>query len=349
MDRQLAQMVRLIDDLLDVSRVSGANRTQEGADRAEESHRPRRRDEPAADRGWPARVGVQIPREPLTVEADPTRLAQVFSNLLNNAAKYTPGWWPTRGDRATGAERRRVTVTGQRRRHSHARCSRRYSRCSRRWEETSIAAQGGLGIGLTLVRRLSEMHGGSVKAESGGMGSRKHFHRVHTPRWRRDETRRSQQDPQPATVNEPAAQRLRVLVVDDNLDGANMLSILVGMHGHDDRACVQWSRRVAEARRFPASARLPRHRACPELDGYEVARRVRAQENGRDDGRVILVSLTGWGSDEDKRRSREAGFDLHLTKPVDAKTVEALLTRIASKNSGAGLSSTSALSLPDLP
>ncbi len=346
MDRQLSQMVRLIDDLLDMSRVSRGkiDLKKELIDLKTVIALAVETSLPLVEAGR-HELAIRVPQEPLLIEADPTRLAQVFSNLLNNAAKYTP-------------DGGRLEVTAIRE-QDYIQVSVRdngvgiptdmlpevfemFSQVGRNLNR----AQGGLGIGLTLVRRLSEMHGGSVRAESLGMGTGSTFI-VRIPLARIQTGVVTRADLLPTIVNEPTHQRMRVLVVDDNLDGAHMLSILVGMHGHDTELAFTGPDALQKLAAFePHLAFLDI--GLPELDGYEIARRVRAEEKLQDRKPIVLVSLTGWGSDEDKKRSREAGFDLHLTKPVDAKTVEALLVRIASKYSSDDLSPISAPSRPGL-
>jgi len=325
MERQLSQMVRLIDDLLDVSRVSRGKieLRKELIDLKTVIGLAVETTLPLIEAGR-HELAVQIPPEPLSIEADPTRLAQVFGNLLNNAAKYTP-------------DGGRIEVIALRERNQvHIRVRdngvgipkemlpevfEMFSQVGRNLDR----AQGGLGIGLTLVRRLTEMHGGSVKAESPGMGAGSTF-TVRIPLARGRTVVAQRKSTREAVAIEPAPHGLRVLVVDDNLDGANMLTMLIGMYGHETELAHNGPDALKKLAAFEPQV-VFLDIGLPGLDGYEVARRMRAEERGR---RATLVSLTGWGSDDDKKRSREAGFDWHLTKPVNAVEVETLLERIAS-------------------
>ncbi len=324
MDRQISHMVRLIDDLLDVSRVSRGK-----IELKKELIELKAVIGLAVETSLPLieagrhELAVHIPSEPLTVEADPTRLGQVFSNLLNNAAKYTPD-----GGRLEVIARREndevlVSVTDNGvgiPAEMLPKVFEMFSQVGRNLDRS----QGGLGIGLTLVRRLTEMHGGSVSAESHGIGTGSTFS-VRIPLASSQRVSAQTESSSEADPGGPAPDRLRVLVVDDNVDGAHMLSLLVGMHHHETAFAHNGRdalKAVAEFRPQLAFVDI----GLPGLNGYEVARRVRAREKGRDGPHVILVALTGWGSDEDKARSREAGFDLHLTKPVDTHEVEALLS-----------------------
>jgi CheY-like chemotaxis protein len=184
-------------------------------------------------------------------------------------------------------------------------------------------SQGGLGIGLTLVRRLTEMHGGTVEAASPGIGCGSTF-TIRLPLVSVGPAPVASAAAPDSVALDTPARRLRVLIVDDNVDGASALAMLVAMRGHETRTAHDGPAALAEIALFS-----PHVVFCdiglPGLNGYEVASRVRAIEDGRGGGRTTLVSLTGWGSDENKRHSLSAGFDLHLTKPVDAGEIEALL------------------------
>ena len=325
MDRQVSQMVRLIDDLLDVSRVSSGKielkrhrvDLQSVVGLAVETSGP------ALEAGR-HQFSLHLPPTPLWVDADPVRLAQVFSNLLNNAAKYTPdgGRIALVAAREDGIVRVEVRDDGVGiAADTLPDVFEMFSQVGRNLDRS----QGGLGIGLTLVRRLTEMHGGSVEAVSAGLGHGSTFI-VRVPLL-----------PGPAGHDAPlegarrappSPRRLKVLVVDDNLDGAGMLAMLVAMHGHGTALAHDGVTALATIASF-APDLVFCDIGLPGLDGYKMARQVRAAEAARGGGaRVMLVSLTGWGSDDDRRRAREAGFDRHLTKPIDAKEVEALLARV---------------------
>jgi CheY-like chemotaxis protein/nitrogen-specific signal transduction histidine kinase len=332
MDRQISHMVRLIDDLLDVSRLTRGKieLKKELIDLKTVIGMAVETSLPLIEAGR-HELSVRIPPESLPVEADPTRLGQVFSNLLNNAAKYTPD-----GGRLEVIARREQNEVHVSVKDNGVGIPKEmlpdvfemFSQVGRNLDR----AQGGLGIGLTLVRRLTEMHGGSVTAESGGMGTGSLF-TVRMPLAQSQRTTAHREHPSDAAPIGPAPRRLRVLVVDDNVDGAQMLSLLVGMQGHETSMAHNGPDAIKKLATFrPQIAFLDI--GLPGLNGYEVARRVRAGEHGRDGPRTLLVALTGWGSDVDKTRSQEAGFDLHLTKPVDAKDVETLLNGLPQRVSG---------------
>ena len=333
MERQIAQMVRLIDDLLDVSRVSRGK-----IDLKKELIDLRAIISLAIETSLPLveagrhHLSVHVASEPLPVEADPTRLAQVFSNLLNNAAKYTP-----EGGRLELEARREqddvliaitdngVGIPGD----MLPEVFEMFSQVGRNLDR----AQGGLGIGLTLVRRLTEMHGGTVTAQSRGAGTGSTFS-VRIPLAPSPSLARRDHAHEPARPAS-AARRLRVLVVDDNVDGAQALALLIAVHAHETVLAHNGPdalRRLADFRPHLAIIDI----GLPGLSGYDVAQRMRLWEATRDGRPTFLVALTGWGSEEDKARSLDAGFDLHLTKPVDPREVEALLARLSQQDPAAG-------------
>jgi CheY-like chemotaxis protein len=261
-------------------------------------------------------LGVHLPDEAIVLEADPVRLAQVLTNLLNNAAKYTdPGgriWLSARRevanlvlsvrDNGVGIPPEQLPTVFD----LFSQADRSYGR-----------SQGGLGIGLTLVRELVELHDGSVEARSDGPGKGSQFIvRLPLP----DEARMPLAE---RRSGEPArdVSHHRVLVVDDNRDAADSLAALISLRGadvgvaHDGAAALE-----ALASERPGLVLLDI--GMPGMDGYEVARRMRACPEGRD---VTLVALTGWGQSEDRRRSESAGFDAHLVKPVELEELDALL------------------------
>jgi len=324
MDRQIAHMVRLIDDLLDVSRVSRGKieLKKELLDLKTIVGLAVETSLPLIEAGRHD-LSVQLPPEPLPIEADPTRMGQVFSNLLNNAAKYTPD-----GGRLALTARRIggevvVTVTDNGVGIPGAllpQVFEMFSQVGRNLDR----AQGGLGIGLTLVRRLTEMHGGTVTAESPGTGRGSSF-TVRIPL--AVQAPAADLEPPHGVVASDTAQQLRVLIVDDNVDGAQTLSLLVGMHGHETALAHNGPDALKVIGRFrPELAFVDI--GLPGLNGYELARRVRANEIDGPGRPMMLVALTGWGSEDDKARAAAAGFDRHLTKPVDPHEVEALLAAL---------------------
>jgi PAS domain S-box-containing protein len=319
MDRQVRQMTRLVDDLLDVSRISRGKielRKQlidlaAVVDSAVEASRP-------LIEKWGHELAVSIPSEPILLEADMTRLAQVLSNLLNNAAKYTD-------------QGGRIRLTAERQsRHVLIRVKDTgigippdmlssifdtFTQVDRSLERS----EGGLGIGLTLVQRLVEMHGGSVEARSDGPGTGSEF-LVHLPIAENVDGQRTQGAPggeQEAMA--PAARR--ILIVDDNADAADSLGVLLRMMGNEVYTAHDGLEAVGAAAAFQPDVALL-DIGLPKLNGYEVARRIREQNGGSD---MVLIALTGWGQEEDRRRSRAAGFNHHMTKPVEFGALQRLL------------------------
>lgn len=311
MERQLGHLVNLVDDLLDISRVSQGKITlkrerlavREAVEAAVEACRP------SVDAKGHA-LALDLPAEPLPVDADRTRLVQVVANLLTNAAKYSdPG-----GRIAVTARREgdevvvAVADTG---------LGIAPHLLPTLWDlftqvrDTLDKAQGGLGIGLALVKKLVEMHGGTVAAHSDGVGRGSTF-TVRLPLAAGGHTAGA---PRPASGDPPPAPRpagRRVLVVDDNADGAESLSELLRLLGHEVRTAPDGPAALGTARAFRPAVVLC-DIGLPGMDGYEVARRLRADAATAG---AVLVAVTGWGSDDDRRKSREAGFDRHLTKPV---------------------------------
>jgi signal transduction histidine kinase/CheY-like chemotaxis protein len=317
MERQLGQMVRLIDDLLDVSRIT-RGRLELRRERVELAAVMRA----ALDTASPLieaaghRLEIETPAEPVYVDADPIRLAQVLSNLLNNAAKYTE-----RGGhiRFSGAREGRQAVVRVRDdgvgllAEDLARIFDMFSQVDRSLEKS----QGGLGIGLTLVRKLVELHGGSVEAYSAGIGEGSEFvvrlaAVAATPR--------RASEPAPASADtEPAP--CRILVADDNRDAAESLGLLLRLTGCEVRTVNDGARAVEEAADFRPDLVLL-DIGMPVMNGYDAARAIR---NQRWSAGMILVALTGWGQNADRERAAEAGFDRHFTKPVDPAELEQLV------------------------
>ncbi|MGE5640394.1 MAG: ATP-binding protein [Clostridia bacterium] len=318
MERQLVQMVRLIDDLLDLSRVSRGRigLKQEDAELSSLVHGALEICGPAIHEAG-HKLTLALPPDPIVLRCDPTRMVQVLCNLLSNAAKYTP---------AGGS----IELSARR---SHAGIEivvrddgigipddmlRKVFEMFTQVERSLERAQGGLGIGLTLVKRLVELHGGSVQARSAGLGHGSEFI-VRLPE--RAEVRGAAA-PRRAEAASAAAVRQRILIADDNRDAADSLAVMLRVAGHEVRTAYDGQQAIAEAERFrPDLALLDI--GMPRLNGYETARRIRAEAFGRG---MVLIALTGWGQPEDKQRSHGAGFDHHLVKPVDPTVLERLLS-----------------------
>jgi PAS domain S-box-containing protein len=317
MERQLQQLTRLVDDLLDVSRITRGKitlrkepvRLADVVAQAVETSRPlidlRRQ-----------RLTVEGPAEAVELEADPTRLAQVLANLLNNASKYTE-------------EGGRIALT----------CGREGRQAVLRVRDTGIGippdvlprvfdlfaqadstlarSEGGLGIGLTLVKRLAELHGGTAAAHSDGPGKGSTF----TVRLPLPAAAAAPVAPSRAGRPAPDGPRRRVLVVDDNVDAAESLAALLQVHGHEPRTAHSGPDALAAAGEFRPDLVLL-DIGLPGMDGYAIARALRGEPWGRG---LRLVALTGYGQDDDRRRALEAGFDQHLTKPAGPEVLLRLL------------------------
>ncbi|HET6576512.1 MAG TPA: response regulator [Fimbriiglobus sp.] len=307
-DRQLSHLVRLVDDLLDVSRITRGKITlkPEPTDLAVVVQHAIEASRPAIEQAK-HRLEVHVPPEPVWVTGDPARLTQVLTNLLNNAAKYTEeGGRVALGLAREGGEavvRVRDTGVG-----IPAEMLGSVFDLFTQVDRSLDRSQGGLGIGLTLVKRLVTKHGGTVEARSDGPGRGSEFV-VRLPVLAGA--------PPAAAVPQPgrptAACGLRVLLVDDNVDGADSLAALVRLAGHDARVAHDGPGALATAAAFRPQV-VVLDIGLPGLSGYEVARRLRAN---LDLSGAVLVAVTGYGRDEDREQAREAGFDHHLVKPVD--------------------------------
>ncbi|HVF59787.1 MAG TPA: ATP-binding protein [Thermoanaerobaculia bacterium] len=318
-DRQMEQMTRLVDDLLDVSRIT-RNKLELRLERIELAGLVRAAVEtsrPLLGAGG-HRLTVAVPPRPVFVDADPTRLAQALSNLVNNAAKYTP-----RGGHITVALERRGDEAAIVVRDTGIGIPEEmlpsifemFTQVDRSLER----AQGGLGIGLTLANRLVEMHGGAIEAHSDGPGRGSEF-TIRLPATAEVPRALPQSDLQEERAR--AGAPLRILVVDDNRDAAATLALLLELTGHDVRTAHDGVEALAAASEFRPDVVLL-DIGLPKLNGYEVARRIRSQPRGQG---VVLIAITGWGQEEDKRQSQEAGFDQHIVKPVDPATLLKLLS-----------------------
>jgi signal transduction histidine kinase/ActR/RegA family two-component response regulator len=318
MNRQVEQMVRLVDDLLDVARIS-RNKLELRKERVDLQSVVRNAVETSRPILAAAKndLHVELPSEPVYLDADPVRLAQVFSNLLNNAAKYSePGGSVSLIATQTGSELTvRVSDTGIG--IEPGKLSQIFGMFVQ-LDASGPQVQSGLGVGLTLVQRLIEMHGGSIEARSEGTGQGSEFV-VRLPAL----TPAAKAFPDETAVLEedrPTVRR-RILVVDDNLDSAESMAMMLTLSGHEVAMAHDGMEAVERAREFqPEVAFLDL--GMPKLDGYEAARSIRRQSWGK---QIMLVALTGWGQQEDKRRSREAGFDAHLVKPIDFGALEELV------------------------
>jgi PAS domain S-box-containing protein len=319
-DRQVQQMTRLIDDLLDTSRIrSGKIELQHGRiDLAEVVHGAVEASRPLIDQAGHELV-VELPPAPVTLHGDLVRLSQVFCNLLNNSARYTPrgGHIVLRAVQCEGTVEVSVRDDGVGiPAEMLPRVFDMFTQVDRSLERT----RGGLGLGLTLVKQLVELHGGQVEARSAGPGQGSEFV-VRLPRAIDAATvgPRDAQDATPVSTADP----LRVLVVDDNEDAASSLGRLLQLVGHECWTAndgLEGLRLAREHRPDVAFLDL----GMPKLNGFDVAVAIRREAWGRD---VRLLALTGWGQDLDRERSRAAGFDDHLVKPVALESLLEVLAR----------------------
>lgn len=317
-DRQLNHLTRLIDDLLDVSRIT-LNKLQLRQEPIQLSEVIRGAVE--SSRAFVEQRGheltVTLPPEPVYVDGDPVRLSQVFLNLLNNAAKYTePGGriWLTVDRRAEDVVIR-VKDTGV------GIAAEKLPRLFEMFYQVDASlerAHGGLGVGLSLVRRLVELHHGAVEARSDGPGKGSEFTVVLPLRAEKPEAPAT---PEPPESDSRTIARRRILVVDDNRDSADMFATFLRLTGHDVCTAYDGVEGVQAAERFRPDAVLL-DIGMPRLNGREVCRQIRATAWGRD---VLMIAVTGWEQDVHRHDIMQAGFDAHLVKPVDLNTVSTLV------------------------
>ena len=319
--RQVTHLARLVDDLLDVSRIGA------GQDRAAPGDRrtwPRSSSDAVRERGRSSierqleLTALAASRESLVVEADPTRLEQVLVNLLDerrevHGTRAATSTSPPRPGGVDARPPRFATRASASRREMLPRIFDLFVQAERRLDRSV----GGLGVGLTLVQKLVEMHGGTVEARSPGPGKGSEFivrlpcvpaRAVPAPGWAAD-YRREKRVP------------LRVLIADDNPEAADALGMLLEMDGDEVRVAYDGLSVLREAEAFRPNVVLL-DIGMPGLDGHEVARRLRASESTKD---FRLIAISGWGTPEDRKLSYDAGFDHHLVKPFDLGALDSLL------------------------
>jgi PAS domain S-box-containing protein len=319
MERQLVQMVHLVDDLLDVSRISlgKIELRKQRIDLAKVVQQALESCRPAIEQSELA-LKLTLTAEPVMVDADATRMAQVFANLLHNAAKYTPPRGAIQLTLTTDAASAIVTVrdNGIGIPEPMLPCVfDMFTQVDRHLERS----QGGLGIGLSIVKRLVEMHGGTVEANSDGDGQGSEFV-VCLPRSAAAVMGPTHSPQQPARNGSR-----RILVVDDNRDAAISLAMMLKLMGNETLAAHDGLEALELAASFRPELVLL-DLGMPRLNGFDTARQLRAQPWGEN---VLLVALTGWGQEEDRRKSQEAGFDMHIVKPIAPAALEKLLATCA--------------------
>ena len=320
MERQLQHMTRLLDDLLDVSRIS-RGKIALHVERIDLRHAVQAAVE--ASRPLIEEMGhelmASVPSEPAFLNADPVRFAQILSNLLDNAAKYTPPGGRIVLEAKHEGDEVEVSVTDNGIGIPGESLDAIFEMFTQLGSPASHT-RGGLGIGLSLVKGLVALHGGTVEARSEGPGRGSEF-RVRLP------TRLTHKAEAATSASAvPARARLKILVVDDNRDAAASLSMLLELMGHEVRIAYDGERAVQLASEFrPQLALLDL--GMPEVDGYEACRRIRDHAWGTE---MTLIAVTGWGQDEDRRKSAAAGFDGHLVKPVSPDTLAQLSSHLHS-------------------
>jgi PAS domain S-box-containing protein len=324
-ERQSRHLARLVDDLLEVSRLTqGRLRLRpERLDLARLVRTSAEDRRPTLERAG-LTLTVEAPDTPLWVRGDPARLAQVLHNLLDNGAKFTErgGRVEVRAGVDTGRGQAVVAVrdTGM---GIEADMLPRLFEPFAQADRSLDRQRGGLGLGLSVVKGLVDLHRGEVRAASAGLGQGAEF------------TVRLPLEPEPAALSEmppqpkPAARKLRVLVIEDNHDAADTLCLLLELLGHEVQVAYTGLDGVKAAAAWRPEIVLS-DIGLPGLDGYEVARRLRKQPGLE---KTMLVALTGYGQDEDRRHSKEAGFDFHLVKPADPAVLQRVL---ASHKNGSG-------------
>ena len=324
MERQVAHLVRLVDDLMDIARITSGRIVLKKERVALQDILSHAMDASAAllvEANNP--LSVEIPDDPLYLNADGTRLTQVFTNLLNNASQYSASGdpislrvLPVGGNVQVSIADRGIGI-GPEALHQ---IFEMFSTASRDADGT----RAGLGIGLNLARRLVELHDGALVATSGGLGQGSDFV-VTLPL------------AEPASLDAAGAaaspasgvQLVRALIVDDNVDAAESLSLLLKFEGHTTAIACTGPEALAKVAEFKPDIVLL-DIGLPGMNGYDVARAIRALPEPQ--RAIFLVAITGWGSEEDRRRSTSAGFDEHLTKPVDISMLELVLTTLRSRD-----------------
>ena len=328
-ERQLSQLTRLVDDLLDVSRITRGkiNLTRQPLKVSELIARAVETVEPIIQ-GRSQVLTVELPEQPPVVDGDCMRLTQAIANVLGNAAKYTDAGGSIVLQvcaRARDVEIRvRDTGIG-----IPAEVLPKIFDLFTQLDQRMERPQSGLGIGLALVRRLVEMHGGSVSAHSEGAGRGSEFViclPLMTPA-----VLPAVGDQLTAECQAARPQHRRILVADDNLDALESLAALLALNGHEVHRAQDGAAALQAAMRHRPEV-IFLDIGMPQMDGYEVARRIRAHEWGKE---LLLIAVTGWGQESDRQRSFAAGFDFHLVKPVDLEKLNQLLSKVSAADTAA--------------
>lgn len=329
LERQVNHMVRLVEDLLEISRISGGKveLRKERVNLSTVVLSAVEISQPLIDAAR-HRLVIDLAPEPLVLEADAVRLAQVVANLLNNAAKYTNDggniWLGTRHESGQAV----VSVMDNGLGISAAMLPKVFELFAQVQTQSYGRSQGGLGIGLTLVRSLVELHGGSVEARSAGIGKGSEFV-VRLP-LAADQSSHTGYPPLEKLVTRTSGHR--ILVVDDNVDAADSLGMLLGLLGVDVSVAHNGAEALQLAQGSAFDAALL-DIGMPDMDGHQLARELRAQVCSAD---MMLVAVTGWGKDEDRRLSADAGFDHHVVKPLDVDALQGILALVEERSMPVG-------------
>jgi PAS domain S-box-containing protein len=320
MERQLSHLVRLVDDLLDVSRITRdkLELRKQRVELASILYQAVEACRPLID-SFDQELDMNLTDQPVHLDADPVRLAQVFGNLINNACKYTE----RNGHISVSAEQLEHEVVVNVKDDGMGIPAEKLQQVFEMFAQVDHSLEqshGGLGIGLTLAKRLVEMHGGSIQALSDGPGQGSEFI-VRLP------TRVASGDIESSPSEDAlgASGPRKALVVDDNVDSATSLALLLQLSGHETRTAYGGAEAIETAETFAPDLILL-DIGMPQISGYDVCRMIRARPWGE---KVLIIALTGWGQDEDRRRSKEAGFDGHLVKPVDPAALAKLFSELS--------------------
>ena len=323
-ERQTQHMARLIDDLLDVNRITRntLELKKTPVDLASVISAAVEASHPLIEQNKQT-LAVNVPPDPIMLDADTVRLSQVFLNLLNNASKYSKQ--PKGGGNISiTAERDGPEAVVRVRDNGVGIAPSMLSKVFDMFTQVGRSraqAEGGLGIGLALAKRLVEMHGGHIEARSEGLGKGSEF----VVRLPVHQTKREEPSaPAQASRTPKETQKRRILIADDNPDVVESFQIMLQLLGHDVETALDGEEAFAKAAQFQPEA-IVLDVGMPKLDGLEAARRMRAEPWGR---QAVLIAITGWGNDDNKRESAEAGFDVHLVKPVDPVMIVNVLDKL---------------------
>ncbi|MEO7363259.1 MAG: response regulator [Gemmatimonadaceae bacterium] len=321
MERQVVQLVRLVDDLLDISRINSGKLElrcehmllTSAIELALETIRPL---VSAANH----QLHVHLPDKPLWINGDLIRLSQVIGNLLNNSVKYTPAGGQITLTVTSEDDRAVIRIADNGVGIAPSMLDQVFDLFTQ-VDHRGMDSKGGLGVGLSLVRRLVEMHHGDVSAKSAGLELGSEF-AVRLPLLKQSTARQESAPPVPVGDDRTS---LRILVVYDNFDGAESLATLLTLEGHETRTARTGEEALAICDTFAPHVGFL-DIGLPGMSGYVLAQMLRKEPALAD---IRLVAITGWGTDNDRRQSREAGFDVHLTKPVEADRIRQLLAGLS--------------------